>query len=1009
MIEEHRIIAVLKKVEFTHHTIFLYTVASSTTSFLKAEERLTPLNIDTFDNLVPELRKIYELSQNIEHEQLIQRFTKKKIGRKEFFNLKGSLIPEVVLPFVEQKIFEILQLLKKTGVPVYDFSGMPHFYDSDRYYFEQEKASTILSFERKEDGTSYRLEITLNQQKIKLDKSNSFILLNEPCCLIVDRRILFFEKGVSGKLILPFLTKEQIEIPKRLEYKYFNSFIRKVVNTAEIKASGFSIKEININPDPLLILEDDWQGQTCLVLKFQYGQRQLLSGNNQNVFTDLNVDENGFTFFRMKRNRDLEHKFKQHLTMAGLTLYSDCFKINHHEKEVSKYDYIEWLIENKSLLINNGFILQQESDREFVTESPIIRQSLVSSTDWFDVDIYIELGNCTIPFIKFKDNILNGNREYVLPDGRIFLIPAEWMSRYKELLIHGTGTNTLIRLQKFHFRLLKPFNFEEVKEFSHFENIESEVPQLCNVTLRPYQIKGFQWLYQLLEMGFGGILADDMGLGKTLQTIALLAKYYDHASRIADTIEKSSEDNVSGQKPTENGRNLHNNSSKPSTGSQLDLFNNVAEKDITTRIANSAHKQVNTYAQINASIIAMPASLIYNWLFEIKRFAPLLRVLVYVGSGRKFSRSILQNYDILLTTYGTLRNDIKLLSKYTFKLAILDESQFIKNPESKTTTAVYQLKSDYRMSLTGTPVENNLVDLWAQMNFANPGLLGTLSNFQYYYSNPLSRNPEDKQGKELLSLIQPFILRRTKKDVAPELPDLSETISYCNMTEEQQELYETEKSKVRNLVIDQLEKGALDTGTNPIMILKALMQLRQISNHPKLVEADTTSNSGKFDEITSKLDTLMAENHKVLIFSSFVKHLRLVEEYCSQKNYDYSLLTGSTTNREKVITDFKANKNVRVFLISLKAGGFGLNLTEADYVFIIDPWWNPAAEMQAINRAHRIGQHKNVFVYRFITKNSVEEKILYLQSKKKQLAETFIKPHKMIGKMTREEILQLFE
>lgn len=313
----------------------------------------------------------------------------------------------------------------------------------------------------------------------------------------------------------------------------------------------------------------------------------------------------------------------------------------------------------------------------------------------------------------------------------------------------------------------------------------------------------------------------------------------------------------------------------------------------------------------------------------------------------------------------------------------------------------------HRIVLTGTPVENNLTDLWSQMNFVNPGLLGSNHSFTSYYSTPLSKDPEGSQSEKLLKMIEPFILRRTKESVAPELPELLETIWYCTMTDEQAELYEKEKSQIRNLMFDQLEKG--DVSSSAVMVLKALMQLRQIANHPGMVDTNSEIQSGKFEEITGKLETIIQENHRVLVFSSFVKHLNLVADYCNERGFAYSLLTGSTKDRGKVINEFRNDEATKIFLISMKAGGVGLNLTEADYVFMLDPWWNPAAEMQAVNRAHRIGQKRNVFVYRFVTKNTIEEKILNLQSRKKALADTFIKPQEAVMSMSREELMRLFD
>ena len=308
--------------------------------------------------------------------------------------------------------------------------------------------------------------------------------------------------------------------------------------------------------------------------------------------------------------------------------------------------------------------------------------------------------------------------------------------------------------------------------------------------------------------------------------------------------------------------------------------------------------------------------------------------------------------------------------------------------------------------ITGTPIENSLSDLWSQFNFLNKGLLGSLPYFKREFITPIEKKNDEDQQKKLLKLIRPFMLRRTKEEVASDLPALTEQIRYCEMTDEQREIYETEKSAIRNTILKNIETNGIKKSA--LVVLQGLTKLRQLANHPSMVTKEIDAESGKFDEIYRCLKNLLAEKHKVLIFSSFVKHLELLQTKIESKNWKYSRLTGKTTNRQEVIREFQEDPDNHIFLISLKAGGVGLNLTSADYVFIIDPWWNPAAENQAINRAHRIGQDKKVFVYRFITEDSIEEKIQTLKSKKSALAEKFIGSNNPINAITEEEIMSLF-
>jgi SNF2 family DNA or RNA helicase len=350
---------------------------------------------------------------------------------------------------------------------------------------------------------------------------------------------------------------------------------------------------------------------------------------------------------------------------------------------------------------------------------------------------------------------------------------------------------------------------------------------------------------------------------------------------------------------------------------------------------------------------------------------------------------------------------VEQLSKLNFFYLILDESQYVKNPASKTYKAIMKLQSEHRLALTGTPIENSLSDLWAQMNFLNKGILGNLAFFRRYFITPIEKHNSNDQQEKLQILIRPFVLRRTKEEVAKDLPPLMEQTVVCEMDENQQRTYETEKSIIRNSILDGIEQDGMKNSA--MIILQGLTRLRQLANHPRLLADFEEGESGKFEEIFRMLENVVAEKHKVLVFSSFVKHLELIKSRIEKENWKYSILTGQTSNRKEVIRQFQEDSENRIFLISLKAGGVGLNLTSADYVFIIDPWWNPAAENQAISRAHRIGQNKHVFVYRFITEGSIEEKIQQLQNRKSSLADKFINSNNPLQEITKEELLSLLK
>jgi SNF2 family DNA or RNA helicase len=352
-----------------------------------------------------------------------------------------------------------------------------------------------------------------------------------------------------------------------------------------------------------------------------------------------------------------------------------------------------------------------------------------------------------------------------------------------------------------------------------------------------------------------------------------------------------------------------------------------------------------------------------------------------------------------------VRQDIEILNLFQFHYIILDESQVIKNPSSMIFKTVTRLRADYRLVLTGTPVENSLTDLWTQLNFVNPGLLGNLSFFRREYAKPIEKKGDDDKEIQLRKIIKPFILRRTKEMVAKDLPPVTEQTVFCDMTDEQGELYEKEKSAVRNSILKNIESSGLEKSA--IVVLQGLMKLRQISNHPVMAYEDYGAGSGKFEAVLHDIESVISEGHKILIFSSFVKHLDLYAAVLNKQRTKFSMLTGASTNREKIVNSFQGDPSNRIFLISLKAGGVGLNLTAADYVFILDPWWNPAAEIQALNRAHRIGQDKSVFVYRYISSDTIEEKIIRLQEKKSRLADTFIHSNNPLKDIDLNQILEI--
>ncbi len=402
------------------------------------------------------------------------------------------------------------------------------------------------------------------------------------------------------------------------------------------------------------------------------------------------------------------------------------------------------------------------------------------------------------------------------------------------------------------------------------------------------------------------------------------------------------------------------------------------------------------------SLIVVPKSLMFNWDHEIRRFTPQLSALEYAGVGREGLRDEFAKHDIILTTYGTLRRDIAVLKDVAFDYVVLDEAQTIKNASSQVAKATRLLQAEHRLALSGTPIENHLGDLWSIFEFLNPGMLGRSSVFKLY-----STDATDAKSQTALSQgLRPFVLRRTKKEVATELPDKFEETIYCDMDDAQRKRYDELREHYRQSLLGMVREQGL--GKSKMHVLEALLRLRQVACHPGLLDDEAVKTpSAKLDVLCPHLEELIEEGHKSLVFSQFTSMLSIVKQHLDDRGIRYAYLDGKTRGRKQVVQQFQDDPEVSVFLISLKAGGLGLNLTAAEYVFLLDPWWNPAVEAQAIDRAHRVGQTKQVFAYRLICRDTVEEKIVELQSKKRQLADAILEADNRVLKDLTTDDLEL--
>jgi len=883
--------------------------------------------------------KLVKILEELEQGNLIKRFYKKPIRPFEFFTkIFNEQLFDTIRPKMEKRMAEALGMLGNKPIYLMSKEGYPA---GRKLQIASEVTTVLFHFRRDTEEIRYFPTIKYQGMRIEFMFKNAEIICNHPAWMLLDDTLYHFEKEIEGKKLFPFLNKRYIAIPRSSEQSYFEKFVAPLIEKHHVYAEGFTINTEKYDAHPVIKPIYVEGGTSQLQLCFKYAGYIFSYGDERHVSVRMERDGDNYTFHRIRRSVTWEkNKFHQLLSM-GLKTTSSLFQnlevITNDEEADHSFSVFEWINQHYDELTEQGYVIEQpagEEKKRYVFGSTKIDLEVKEHNDWFDINAYVYFGTYRIPFIQLKNHILNHKKEFVLPSGEIAVIPEKWFSQYGNLLHFSEGSNDL-KLRRHHIGLVNELAEGEManvtmnrklQKLTDFEELEDiSLPQNFEGHLRPYQKAGYNWFHFLKNYHFGGCLADDMGLGKTIQTLSLLQKH---------------------------------------------------KEDTEATGGNST------------SLVIMPTSLIYNWLNEAKKFTPKLRLMVHTGTLRYKSPEVFANYDVVITTYGISRIDIELLKSYFFDYIILDESQNIKNPSSKSYQAVKQLKSRFKLILSGTPVENSVNDLWTQMSFINPGLLGAQQFFLNEFVTPIEKKKDEDKARKLQALIKPFVLRRTKEQVAQELPPKTENLFYCQMSEEQSNVYEKVKSEYRNELLRSLDDGTF--AKTQFQVLQGLIKLRQIANHPLMVDKEYEGDSGKFENVVHTLSNVLEGGHKVLIFSQFVKQLNIYREYFDHENIPYVYLDGSTQNRGDVVKQFQEDEKTRVFLISIKAGGVGLNLTEADYVFILDPWWNPAVEQQAIDRTHRIGQTKNVFIYKFITKDSVEEKILALQQRKLSVARALI-------------------
>lgn len=775
-----------------------------------------------------------------------------------------------------------------------------------------------------------------------------------PLLFLYNKTLYSFENAKDSQHIARFMEQGTVQVATEDWGDYLREFLLPLGKDYEVQYDRSLLAEVDdIVPEPRVYLKE--MGETFIIQPGFAYHGQEVEWNDEPRITQ----QEGSRVLIIHRNKEAEQAFVEKIR----SLHT-----NFAAPSNNNYFYLR----SKDALKNNWFFLFFDTLKDmnvrvfgfdnlrnfkFSSHKPVTNLQISSGIDWFDAQVEILYGDQKVSIKEIKQALVNKQNYVQLADGSLGLLPEEWLRKYSLLFKIGEEKDKGLKLSKYNFSVI-----DELYEFIDDEAVLAELEEkrkkllkfdeIRNVSL-PHNLQATLRPYQ--ESGFQWLnYLDEVKWGGILADDMGLGKTIQALTFI------------------QHYKNKHNGKC--------------------------------------TALVVCPTTLIYNWESEIKKFTPEMTYHIHHGATRLKKQEELERFDIIITTYGTLRSDVQLLMKIALDYVVLDESQAIKNPQSKVTKAAQLLNTRNRLALSGTPMQNNTFDIYAQMHFLNPGMLGSVDFFRNEFATPIDKFQDEERKEHLRKLIYPFILRRTKEQVAKDLPDKIETVIFCEMENEQRQIYDAYRNTYRSKILGVIEDQGMER--SQLTILQGLMKLRQICDSPAILnEADQYPNhSVKLDELTREIAENIG-NHKVLVFSQFLGMLGLIRSKLEELDIPFEYFDGSTstTERERAIQNFQNNDKCRVFLISLKAGGVGLNLTAADYVYIVDPWWNPAVEQQAIDRTHRIGQTKNIFAYRMICKDTVEEKILQLQERKKSLVKEIIADDAgFIKKLTKEDVLYLF-
>lgn len=857
---------------------------------------------------------------------------------------------QLLFEYLQPKLLKVFSILSKNNFIFILPKNKPYKTDSLQK-IESLHLAVNTTFKIKKNKTQIDLGIQLN---VNEQEYNAF--QNE-----LDTNILFIIKKNVFLLQSP---QHSIAIEKYKEYRSFKQenwttlFAEKFIPLSKQFTVDFDKRLIeqknDIKPMPCLYLSE--QG-SYFILKplFRYEDERVEWNKEAYVYASKNEKA-----LIIKRDKEQEEAIVNLVQTLHLQLkkpeYENHFAI-HSKHAFQKNWFFQFFEKMKE---ENIELLGYDKLQNFKVHKakPSTKVNITSKLDWFDAEIQIDFDG-TLASIFDIQNAVSKKENYIpLSDGTYGLLPEEWLSKFSLLFKMANVENKKIKISKRNFSVI-----DELYDLIEQEDVRNELDERKNNLLQ-YHHEDFHQIPIPQELN------------------AQLRPYQIAGYRWLAYLDKVKWGGL--------------------LADDMGLGKTIQTLTFLQYFKNENKKL--------KALVACPTTLLYNWEHEIQKFTPTLTYHIYHGPTRTDKIESLENVDIIISSYGTVRSDISHLLKIEFDYVILDESQTIKNPNSKVAKAVQLLQTQNRIALSGTPMQNNTFDIFSQMNFLNPGILGSKEFFKESFAKPVDKFQDEESKQHLRKLIYPFLLRRTKEQVAKDLPQKTEMTIICEMGKEQRIIYDTYKNMYRSQILGTIEKQGIER--SQFAILQGLMKLRQICDSPAILNEDV-----KYENHSTKIEELIRElsenigSHKVLIFSQFLGMLALIKQELIQHEIQFQYFDGSYTaiQREKAIRDFQESEDCRVFLISLKAGGMGLNLTAADYVYIVDPWWNPAVEQQAIDRTHRIGQTKNIFAYRLICKDSVEEKIMILKEKKNSLVKDIVSDDAhMVKHLTKEDIQYLF-